>query len=56
MKGLAGLVDELLARPIGVGRNPLEERHQDLSDPAAYPGAAFLAGQLSRAVALRRPV
>ena len=47
---LSGLVDELLARPIGVGRNPLEEHHHDLSDPAAYPGAAFLAGQLGRAV------
>jgi len=47
---LPGLVDELLTRPIGVGRNPLEEHHHDLSDPAAYPGAAFLAGQISRAV------
>ena len=48
---LPGLVDELLARPIGVGRNPLEEHHHDLSDPALYPGAAFLAGQISRALA-----
>jgi DNA helicase II / ATP-dependent DNA helicase PcrA len=47
---LPGLVDELLARPIGLGRNPLEEHHHDLSDPAAYPGSAFLAGQISRAV------
>ncbi len=44
-------MDELLTRPIGVGRNPLEEHHHDLSDPAAYPGAAFLAGQISRALA-----
>jgi len=48
---LSGLVDELLARPIGAGRNPLEEHHHELSDPSAYPGAAFLASQLSRAVA-----
>ncbi|HZB28098.1 MAG TPA: ATP-dependent helicase [Gemmatimonadales bacterium] len=48
---LSGLVDELLARPIGAGRNPLEEHHHDLSDPSVYPGAAFLAGQLCRAVA-----
>jgi ATP-dependent DNA helicase UvrD/PcrA len=53
---LAGLVDELLTRPIGIGRNPLEERHQDLSDPFTYSGAAFLAGQLNRAVALRQRV
>jgi len=51
-QALPGLVDELLTRPIGVGRNPLEEHHHDLSDPAAYPGAAFLAGQISRAAAL----
>jgi superfamily I DNA/RNA helicase/DNA polymerase III epsilon subunit-like protein len=53
---LAGLVDELLTRPIGIGRNPLEERHHDLSDPVSYPGAAFLASQLNRAVALRQRV
>jgi ATP-dependent DNA helicase UvrD/PcrA len=47
---LSGLVDELLTRPIGLGRNPLEEHHHDLTDPAAYPGAAFLAGQLVKAV------
>jgi DNA polymerase III epsilon subunit family exonuclease len=55
-QSLSGLVDELLARPIGVGRNPLEEHHHDLSDPSTYPGAAFLAGQLSRAVALGQRV
>ena len=49
-QSLSGLVDELLARPIGAGRNPLEEHHHDLSDPAAFPGAAFLASQLFRAI------
>jgi DNA helicase-2/ATP-dependent DNA helicase PcrA len=53
---LSGLVDELLARPIGAGRNPLEEHHHDLSDPSVYPGAAFLAGQLCRAVASEQRV
>jgi DNA polymerase III epsilon subunit family exonuclease len=49
-QSLSGLVDELLTRPIGAGRNPLEEHHHDLSEPSAYPGAAFLAKQLSDAV------
>ena len=53
---LSGLVDELLTRPIGAGRNPLEEHHHDLSDPSLHPGAGFLAGQLSRAVAARQRV
>ncbi len=55
-QSLRGLVDELLTRPIGAGRNPLEEHHHDLSDPSTYPGAGFLAGQLSRAVATRQRV
>jgi DNA polymerase III epsilon subunit-like protein len=43
---LSGLVDELLARPIGAGRNPLEENHHELSEPSAYPGAAAAAKRL----------
>jgi DNA polymerase III epsilon subunit family exonuclease len=38
--GLPALVDELLSQRIGRYRNPLEERAAELSDPAAYPGAA----------------
>jgi superfamily I DNA/RNA helicase/DNA polymerase III epsilon subunit-like protein len=53
---LSGLVDELLARPIGLGRNPLEEHHHDLTDPADYPGATFLAGQITRALASGQPI
>jgi superfamily I DNA/RNA helicase/DNA polymerase III epsilon subunit-like protein len=49
-QSLSGLVDELLARPIGAGRNPLEEHHHDLSDPSAYPGAAALAHRLGQAL------
>ena len=50
-QSLPGLVDELLARPIGAGRNPLEEHHDDLTEPSAYPGAAALARRLAQAVA-----
>ena len=50
-QSLTGLVDELLARPIGAGRNPLEEYHHDLSEPSLYPGAAALAKRLSQCVA-----
>ena len=45
---LLGLVDELLARPIGPGRNPLEEYHHDLSEPYLFPGAAILAKRLEQ--------
>ena len=48
---LAGLVDELLARPIGAGRNPLEEYHHDLSEPSLFPGAAILAKRLEQCAA-----
>jgi ATP-dependent DNA helicase UvrD/PcrA len=50
-QSLSSLVDELLARPIGAGRNPLEEHHDDLSEPSAHPGAAALAERLSQASA-----
>ena len=48
---LSGLVDELLARPMGAGRNPLEDYHHDLSEPSLYPGAAALARSLERCMA-----
>ena len=50
-QSLSGLVDELLARPIGAGRNPLEEYHHDLSEPSLYPGAVALAKRLTQCVA-----
>jgi superfamily I DNA/RNA helicase len=53
---LAGLVDELLARPIGVGRNPLEEHHHELSEVSAYPGAAAIASKLVESLATRTRV
>ena len=55
-QSLSGLVDELLTRPIGAGRNPLEERHDELSEPSAYPGAATLAKNLARAIGSRARV
>ncbi len=50
-QSLTGLVDELLARPIGAGRNPLEEYHHDLREPSLYPGALALAKRLTQCVA-----
>ena len=47
-QSLSGLVDELLARPIGAGRNPLEDYHHDLSEPSLYPGAVALAKRLDQ--------
>ncbi|MFL5401608.1 MAG: UvrD-helicase domain-containing protein [Gemmatimonadales bacterium] len=53
---LSGLVDELLTRPIGAGRNPLEEHHDELTEPSAYPGASLLSRQLERAIGARARV
>jgi DNA helicase II / ATP-dependent DNA helicase PcrA len=50
-QSLAGLIDELLTRPIGAGRNPLEEHQDELTEPSAYPGAAALAARLMDAIA-----
>jgi len=55
-QSLSSLVDELLTRPIGGGHNPLEEHHDELSEPSAYPGASALAKRLTDAVAGRTPV
>jgi DNA helicase-2/ATP-dependent DNA helicase PcrA len=49
-ESLEPLVDELLAQRVGPYRNPLEERHQELSDPAGYPGAEELAERLGAVV------
>ncbi len=46
---LEAVVDELLSRRVGPYRNPLEERHQELSDPAGYLGAMALAGRIGAA-------
>lgn len=49
---LSGLVDELLTRPIGAGRNPLEEHEDELTEPSAYPGAVLLSKRLANAARL----
>ena len=47
---LASLVEELLSQRIGRYRNPLEERAGELSDPAAFHGAAELAERIGNVV------
>ena len=50
---LAGLVQELLAEPAGPYRNVLEERHEDLADPADLPEARALAARLGESQAAK---
>jgi DNA polymerase III epsilon subunit family exonuclease len=45
---LASLVQELLSRRVGVLRTTLEERHDEMQDPASLPDVASLATQLRR--------
>ena len=51
-----GLVDELLAQRVGEYRTLLEERHEELSDPAAHAEVRTLAGELTSAMHGRRRV
>jgi DNA polymerase III epsilon subunit family exonuclease len=53
---LGALVQELLSQRVGQYRSLLEERHDELSDPAANPEVVALAEQLARAHAAQRPV
>src|SRR5574341_388880 len=48
---LQAVVDELLSQSIGPYRNTLEERHDELTDPAAMPEAVRLAAQLVEPIA-----
>jgi len=48
---LGGLVDELLSERLTPYRNVLEERHDDLTDPADLPEAVRLAEGLKRVMA-----
>ncbi|MCZ6918519.1 MAG: UvrD-helicase domain-containing protein [Gemmatimonadetes bacterium] len=48
---LLGFVEELLAQRVGKYRNALEERHDDLSDPAEHPDVVQLANTLRTAMA-----
>ncbi len=48
---LQAVVDELLSQSIGPYRNALEERHDELSDPAGLPEAVKLAESLTEPIA-----
>src|SRR2546422_6031137 len=53
---LAPLVDEILSQSVGPYRNALEERHDELTDPADSPEAVRLAGRLARVIAGERSI
>src|SRR3989441_6923290 len=50
-RALAPLVDEILSQSVGPYRNALEERHDELTDPADIPEAVRLAERLAGASA-----
>jgi DNA polymerase III epsilon subunit family exonuclease len=50
-RALAPLVDEILSQSVGTYKNALEERHDELTDPAAIPEAVRLAERLALAIA-----
>src|SRR5438132_520697 len=53
---LAPLVDEILSQSVGPYRNALEERHDELTDPADIPEAVRLAERLDSAIAGERSI
>ena len=53
---LQAVVDELLSQSIGPYRNALEERHDELTDPASMPEARRLADQLTEAIATEQSI
>jgi len=53
---VAALVDEMLSQSVGPYRNILEERHDELSDPATLPDAVKLAARLKDAIDEERPI
>lgn len=53
---LTSLVEELLSQRVGEYRSVLEERHDELSDPAANADVVRLAARLSDAVKARRAI
>src|SRR5712691_9086562 len=55
-RALAPLVDEILSHSVGPYRNALEERHDELTDPAGIPEAVRLAERLSVAIAGERDI
>src|SRR5947209_2046055 len=55
-QALAPLVDEILSQSVGPYRNALEERHDELSDPADNPEAVQLFERLEAAIAAERDI
>jgi DNA polymerase III epsilon subunit family exonuclease len=55
-RALAPLVDEILSQSVGPYRNALEERHDELTDPAAIPEAVRLADELAAAISADRNI
>src|SRR5213080_4041729 len=53
---LAPLVDEILSQSVGPYRNALEERHDELTDPADSPEAVALAARLAAASAAEQEI
>ena len=53
---LVGLVDETLSQRVGTYRTVLEDRHDDLSDPASDQHVVQLADRLSTALGAHRPL
>ncbi len=55
-RALAPLVDEILSQSVGPYRNALEERHDELTDPADLPEAVTLAAWLGAAIAAEQDI
>src|SRR5436190_17002367 len=55
-RALAPLVDEILSQSVGPYKNALEERHDELTDPAAIPEAMRLAERLGAAIAAEQDI
>src|SRR5256885_2114386 len=55
-RALLPLVDEILSQSVGPSRNALEERHDELTDPADHPEAVRLAQRLEQAMAGERGI
>src|SRR5207244_13068580 len=51
---LPAVIEEILSQTVGPYRNKLEERHDELTDPAALPAAVELAGRLRSATEIGR--
>ncbi|MGH7700012.1 MAG: UvrD-helicase domain-containing protein [Gemmatimonadales bacterium] len=55
-RSLPALIEELLSQSVGPYRNALEDRHDELTDPAEVPDAVRLAQRLGPAIAAERTI